>query len=230
MQPMRTIDVIQGQSNRNQSLRLLMLLVIAGAFPFYCLAIYLIGSAPVELSSAEGAKQTATQIYTFTPLGANLFFTSTATEGPPRLATNTPLSLPIRTPIQFVPPTAIPAQTIVAQTIVSPSPIVTDEATPTATAAAGSPDSDFDGITDDADSCPNEYGYADNQGCPYPDDADRDGIRDAADFCPKEFAPGSRRGCRDFDDDGLDTAEDECPDEAGPSANQGCPLTGVAGG
>ena len=231
MQPMRTIDVIQGQSNRNQSLRLLMLLVIAGTFPFYCLAIYLIGSAPADGRAAR-VTVTATPVQSFTPLGANLFFTSTATEGPPHLATNTPLSLPIRTPVQFVPPTAIPAQTIVAQTIVSPSPIMTEEATATATAAAaaGSPDADFDGIADDADSCPNEFGYADNQGCAYADDIDRDGIRDAADACPNEFAPGSARGCRDFDDDGLDTAEDDCPQEAGPSANQGCPLRGVAGG
>ena len=230
MQPMRTIDVIQGQSNRNQSLRLLMLLVIAGTFPFYCLAIYLIGSAPFEWSPAQAIEQTATQAFTFTPLGANLFSTSTATEGPPHLATNTPLSLPIRTPVQFVPPTAIPAQTIVAQTIVSPSPIVTAAVTATATRAAGSADADFDGIADDDDSCPNEFGYADNQGCAYADDIDRDGIRDAADACPNEFAPGSARGCRDFDDDGLDTAEDDCPQEAGPSANQGCPLRGVAGG
>ncbi len=228
---MRTIDVIQEQSNRNQSLRLLMLLIIAGTFPFYCFAIYFIGSAPADVIPAARVRQTAEQAPTFTPLGANLFPSPVATDGPPPLPTYTPLSLPIRTPVQFVPPTSIPAQTIVAQTLVSPTPIATEvEATPTARATSAIADADFDGIADDADSCPAEYGYADNDGCPYADDADRDGIRDAADACPSEFAPDSPRGCRDFDDDGLDSAEDECPNEAGPSANQGCPLTGVAGG
>ena len=230
---MRTIDVIQGQSSRNQRLRLLMILIIAGTFPFYCFAIYFIGSAPVDAPAAIRATDTPTgPAPTFTPLGANLFLTPSATSGPPPLATHTPLSLPIRTPAQFVPPTAIPAQTIVAQTVVSPSPVITAiPATATATRAGPADnDADFDGIADAADDCPNEYGYADNQGCPYSDDEDRDGIRDSADSCPNEFAPGTARGCRDFDDDGLDTAADDCPNEAGPAANQGCPLTGAAGG
>ena len=229
---MRTIDVIQGQSSRNQSLRLLMILIIAGTFPFYCFAIYFIGSAPIDVPAAIGATDTpAGPAPTFTPLGADLFFTPSATSGPPLLPTITPLSQPIRTPIQFVPPTAIPAQTIVAQTVVSPSPVVT-AAAPTATRAttAGPADADFDGVADAVDDCPADFGYADNQGCPYSDDEDRDGIRDALDACPNEFAPDTARGCRDFDDDGLDTAADECPNEAGPAANQGCPLTGVAGG
>ncbi len=88
-------------------------------------------------------------------------------------------------------------------------------------------DADFDGMPDDQDKCPSEFGYADNEGCPYVDDADRDGIRDAFDACPNEFAPNSPRGCRDLDDDGLDTFQDDCPNEAGPSANRGCPLAGT---
>ncbi|MCY3779434.1 MAG: thrombospondin type 3 repeat-containing protein [Chloroflexi bacterium] len=227
---MRTIDVIQGQSNRNQSLRLLMLLIIAGTFPFYCFAIYFIGSAPVEWR-ATPTPQITTPAPTFTPLGANLFASPAATGVPPALATFTPLSQPIRTPVQFVPPTAIPAQTIVAQTLESPTPLATDPpSTPTPRPTSALEDADFDGIADDQDTCPREYGYADNDGCPYQDDADRDGIRDAVDACPSDFAPNSPRGCRDFDDDGLDTSEDECPNEAGPPANRGCPLTGVAGG
>ncbi len=228
---MRTIDVIQGQSNRNQSLRLLMLLIIVGTFPFYCFAIYIIGSAPVELAAAKIAETEAAPAPSFTPLGADLFASPLATANQPLIPTNTPLSLLQPTPAQFVPPTPIPAQTIVAQTIVSPSPAATETATiPAATDVGGIADGDFDGITDDEDSCPEQYGYVDNEGCPYPDDIDLDGIRDDADVCPREFAPGSPRGCRDFDDDGLDTAADECPDVAGPSANQGCPLEAVAGG
>ena len=109
-------------------------------------------------------------------------------------------------------------------------PVPTDVA-PTGTGAiVGPPDADFDGIADGADECPDDFGYADNRGCPYSDDEDRDGIRDALDACPNEFAPNTARGCRDFDDDGLDSAADDCPDEAGPAANQGCPLTGATGG
>lgn len=227
---MRTIDVIQGQSNRNQSLRLLMLLIIAGTFPFYCFAIYFIGSAPAEGYEFRPTL-TPSQAPSFTPLGANLISSPAATDVPPALATFTPLRQPIRTPVQFVPPTAIPAATIVAQTLVSPTPIATDEPpTPTPRPTSAFDDGDFDGIADDQDDCPAEYGYADNGGCPYSDDADRDGIRDGADACPSEFAPGSVRGCRDFDDDGLDTSEDECPNEAGPAVNRGCPITGAAGG
>lgn len=225
---MRTIDVIQSQSNHNQSLRLLMLLIIAGTFPFYCFAIYFIGSAPPEGYSTK-IPQTASPAPTFTPLGANLFASPVATDAPSALATFTPLQQPIRTPAQFLPPTAIPTQTIV--TVVSPTPLATDPPpSPTPRPTSEIDDADFDGLANDQDKCPSDFGYADNEGCPYPDDADRDGIRDSADACPNEFALDSPRGCRDFDDDGLDTAADDCPNEAGPAANQGCPLTGDAGG
>ena len=211
-------------------MRLLMLLIIAGAFPFYCLAIYIIGIQPID-GAAPAITEAASPAPSFTPLGADRVMTATATISRPMDATNTPLSILRPTPIQFLPPTPIPPQTIVAQTIVSPSPII-PEASPTPAATAGEEtlDGDFDGIADAVDRCPAQYGYADNAGCPYPDDGDRDGIRDAQDACPSEFAPGSRRGCRDFDDDGLDTAEDGCPLAAGPSSNQGCPLAAVAGG
>ena len=228
---MRTPDIIPRLSNRNERLRLVMMLIIAGTLPFYCFAIYFIGSAPLDLPAAIRATDTPSgPAPTFTPLGADLFLSPSATSGPPALATHTPLSLPIRTPVQFVPPTAIPAQTIVAQTVVSPSPVATQAAATATASIAGDADADFDGIADAADECPDVYGYADNRGCPYNDDEDRDGIRDSLDACPNEFAPNTARGCRDFDDDGLDSAADDCPNEAGPAANQGCPLTGAAGG
>lgn len=226
---MRTIDVIQGQSNRNQSLRLLMLLIIAGTFPFYCFAIYFIGSAPVEWRATD-LPGTVTRAPTLTALGANLFPSATASPSPEPFATFTPLSMPLRTPEQFIPPTALPADTIAAPTLASPTPLPTNTRPPPTRPTASIADADFDGIADADDACPAEYGYGDNQGCPYPDDPDLDGIRDAADACPREFAPNSPRGCRDFDDDGLDTAADECPNQAGPSENRGCPITGEAGG
>ena len=226
---MRTIDVIQGQSERNQCLRLLMLLIIVGTFPFYGIAIVIIGSAPVEMPAAKST-QTAAPAPSFTPLGAAQSRAPTFTPLARQPASDSPPALPA-TPAQYAPPTPLPAQTIVAQTIVSPSPIpIAASATREATAATGSADADLDGLLDADDGCPNEAGPFENDGCPWPDDADRDGIRDADDRCPKEFAPNSARGCRDFDDDGLDSAEDDCPRQAGPAANRGCPLQADAGG
>lgn len=214
---MRTIDVVQGQSERNQCLRLLMLLIIVGTFPFYGLAIFIIGSAPVEIAAVR-VTQTAAQAPSFTPLARPL-------------PANTPQRALPATPAQYVPPTPLPAQTIVAPTVLSPTPIpIVASATAEAPATEGGADADLDGVADADDRCPNEAGSVENGGCPWSDDADRDGIRDSDDRCPNEFAPNSPRGCRDFDDDGLDTSEDDCPREAGPAANRGCPLEAEAGG
>ncbi len=76
--------------------------------------------------------------------------------------------------------------------------------------AATVADSDFDGVPDTKDSCPNESGPASNDGCPafknlstpVVADADGDGIPDASDKCPKE--PETKNGYHD---------EDGCPDE-----------------
>ena len=227
---MRTIDVVQAQSERNQCLRLLMLLIIVGTFPFYGFAIFIIGSAPVEIAAAK-ITQTATPASSFTPLGADQARAPTFTPLAVQPPTQTPQRALPATPAQYVPPTPLPAQTIAAPTVVSPTPIaIVESATPDASPAAGIADADLDGVADEDDRCPNEAGSVENDGCPWSDDSDRDGIRDADDRCPNEFAPDSPRGCRDFDDDGLDTSEDDCPREAGPAANRGCPLEAEAGG
>lgn len=227
---MRTIDAVQGQSERNQCLRLLMLLIIVGTFPLYGIAIFIIGSAPVEIAGSS-LTQTAMPVASFTPLGAGQGRAPTFTPlARPSSTDRPPPALPA-TPAQYVPPTPLPAQTIAAQTVVNPTPIpILETPTTEAAATAGIADADLDGLPDADDNCPNEAGAAENDGCPWSDDQDRDGIRDADDRCPSEFAPNTPRGCRDFDDDGLDTAEDDCPREAGPSANRGCPLQAEAGG
>lgn len=208
---MNTLDVVQGASNRNERLRLLMLLIIAATVPFYCFALYIIGSAPVPVESiAVEATMTVQPAASFTPLGANLYATASPTS-PPLFPTYTPLSLPpVSTPLQIVPPTAIPAPSIVPPSPTQQPRVVTD-------------DRDYDGVPDKDDNCPDEGGAQDNAGCPYPDDIDRDGFRDALDACPNESAPGTARGCQDFDDDGLDTLDDRCPKLAGPRGNLGCP-------
>ena len=218
---MRTIDVIQGSSNRNQRLRLLMLLIIIGTFPFYCLGIILIGSAPLE-GYVPPATATEAIDATFTPLGLDQPASTRVSASPLPFPSNTPLSILQPTPRQFVPPTSIPTDHFVAQTVESPAPTAAVEPFGTVTII----DADGDGITDNDDGCPDDFGYADNDGCPYPDDPDRDGIRGDADVCPNEWAPNSPRGCSDFDDDGLDTSEDDCPQERGPISNRGCPVDG----
>ena len=209
---MRTVDVIQGSGNRSQTLRLLMLMIIAGTFPFYCLGVIIIGSAPVE--DVEAIQQhTEVSDATFTPLGADITPSATPSPYPTRVVTPTQVIILRPTPYQFVPPPTLVSTSTVAQTVVTAAP----------TAPAGGRDADSDGILDDADRCPNEFGYADSNGCPDLEDEDRDGIRGDADVCPNEYAPESPRGCRDFDDDGLDSSLDACPKEAGPASNRGCP-------
>ena len=206
---MNTLDVMQGASSRHERLRLLMLLIIAGTVPFYCFALYVIGSAPAQLARQPTTPtHTATLVYTFTPLGANLYATATVAP-PPLYPTYTPLRLaPGSTPLPIIPPTAPPLPEMP-----SPSP------RPRVVVA----DRDYDGVLDAKDNCPDEGGIVDAQGCPFDDDADRDGLRGADDACPGEYAPNTTRGCQDFDDDGLDTMEDNCPQQFGSRANRGCP-------
>ena len=58
----------------------------------------------------------------------------------------------------------------------------------------GCPDTDGDGISDATDSCINEIGPLDNNGCPWPD-ADNDGVADKDDLCKDEVGSISNNGC-----------------------------------
>ncbi|HJL16728.1 MAG TPA: OmpA family protein [Sandaracinaceae bacterium LLY-WYZ-13_1] len=86
-------------------------------------------------------------------------------------------------------------------------------------------DRDGDGLRDDVDRCPDEPedfdGFADEDGCPEPDD-DRDGILDVDDECPlvpeDRDSDADEDGCPegdegDRDGDGILDAADECPDD-----------------
>ncbi len=75
-------------------------------------------------------------------------------------------------------------------------------------------DRDGDGVPDNEDKCPDEYGHPSNQGCPLGNpDADEDGVCDAWVY---------ERG---LEDEFADICEgiDECPNEPGEGEN-GCPL------
>lgn len=94
------------------------------------------------------------------------------------------------------------------------------------TSVATVPDSDGDGIADDVDKCPNQFGLAKYNGCPIPD-SDGDGINDEEDKCPNQAGIAKYNGCPipDSDGDGINDEEDKCPNQAGIAANQGCPVS-----
>jgi outer membrane protein OmpA-like peptidoglycan-associated protein len=105
--------------------------------------------------------------------------------------------------------------------------------------ACRDPDSDRDGLADQADTCPNDAedrdGFADADGCPDADD-DADGLGDTEDHCPRasEDVDGWQDddGCPelDNDDDGISDALDACTmdpeDIDGFEDRDGCPEPG----
>ncbi len=85
----------------------------------------------------------------------------------------------------------------------------------------GCPDSDGDGTHDGIDDCPEIPGPASNSGCPIPD-TDGDGFNDFIDECRTTF--GTLNGCPDRDGDGIRDSEDTCPNEPGLAEYEGCNL------
>jgi Thrombospondin type 3 repeat len=98
-------------------------------------------------------------------------------------------------------------------------------------------DSDHDGVSDDADQCPDvpsgRHPDSFRAGCPE-NDEDADGVPDSDDVCPATPAGDqpdrARKGCPfvDSDGDGIADLDDHCPDKAGPATNDpstnGCPV------
>lgn len=84
----------------------------------------------------------------------------------------------------------------------------------------GGEDSDNDGIFDNEDNCPREFGLIQFNGCP---DSDMDGVEDSIDECPLEPGPLELRGCPDDDKDGVANKNDECPNLFGTKQTRGCP-------
>ncbi len=85
----------------------------------------------------------------------------------------------------------------------------------------GKKDTDNDGIIDDNDKCPDEFGLIEFNGCP---DTDGDGVIDSKDLCPINAGPSEMSGCPDNDGDGTPDKYDSCPKTQGPINNNGCPL------
>ncbi len=84
----------------------------------------------------------------------------------------------------------------------------------------GGVDTDKDGIFDNEDDCPNDFGLNQFNGCP---DSDGDGIKESLDECPLSAGPKELNGCPDSDGDGLINKKDKCPDVSGSNSNKGCP-------
>jgi outer membrane protein OmpA-like peptidoglycan-associated protein len=87
-------------------------------------------------------------------------------------------------------------------------------------------DSDMDGVPDDLDLCPNDFGTKELNGCP---DKDGDEVPDYLDKCPDVKGAKKFSGCPDTDGDGIPDNEDECPKMAGPASNKGCPIADADG-
>ncbi|WP_341657670.1 OmpA family protein [Blattabacterium cuenoti] len=55
------------------------------------------------------------------------------------------------------------------------------------------------------------------------EDSDNDGVLDQEDFCPNQFGLKKFQGCPDTDLDNIPDHEDKCPKKFGRKENQGCP-------
>lgn len=99
-----------------------------------------------------------------------------------------------------------------------------------------SDDPDGDGVSGEADLCPNQIGSPQASGCPMPaPDQDGDRIPDVQDACPAQAGTEAGNGCPfpasdDQDGDGLPDAQDSCPNAPGPVSTQGCPPPADADG
>jgi hypothetical protein len=107
-------------------------------------------------------------------------------------------------------------------------------------------DSDGDGVVDDYDSCPFEWGSSSNNGCPIieptpqPTDSDGDGVVDDYDSCPFEWGSSSNNGCPinepipqqpiriNSDGDMFADEIDNCPYQYGYRYNDGCPFVSTS--
>ncbi|MBL7700323.1 MAG: OmpA family protein [Chitinophagaceae bacterium] len=70
------------------------------------------------------------------------------------------------------------------------------------------PDTDGDGMNDEADGCPTEKGVPEFNGCPVPD-SDGDGVNDLEDKCTMEKGPASNNGCPEVKRDTITKVMEE---------------------
>jgi len=98
-------------------------------------------------------------------------------------------------------------------------------------------DDDDDGIINSKDSCPQERGSIERNGCPPCSDGDEDGICDTVDKCPNVRGDRACDGCvcpppivePDDDKDGIPNSKDACSQEFGFRRYKGCPIPDTDG-
>ena len=81
-------------------------------------------------------------------------------------------------------------------------------------------DKDLDGVCDDKDNCPNDFGQIQFGGCP--PDSDGDDLWDKFDKCPFEKGLKKFQGCPDKDGDNVPDYQDKCPNVKGGVNCNGC--------
>lgn len=91
---------------------------------------------------------------------------------------------------------------------VAKTPIVIPAAPPVAPAPKVVPDTDGDGMNDEADACPTVKGAVEFNGCPIPD-SDNDGVNDMEDKCTLEKGPASNNGCPEIKRDTITKVMEE---------------------
>ncbi len=79
---------------------------------------------------------------------------------------------------------------------------------------SGPPDRDKDGVEDSKDTCPDQPGRPEDEGCP---------VHQVTEEFEIAVPPGSVTDSRDSDQDGTPDKDDRCPGEIGPRINKGCP-------
>ncbi|MCA9914335.1 MAG: thrombospondin type 3 repeat-containing protein, partial [Anaerolineae bacterium] len=173
----------QDGGTRRTILRSMLFFIILGTLPFYLLGFIVLGSSRGEAETTLTEQPTVT----LTPLGADLTATETPTLTPTSNATATQINPLQPTPIQFVPPTRVPATITPLPTAVIPTDTPAPSLTPNV-------DRDGDGILDHNDHCPIEAGPPNNSGCPLPD-SDGDGVPNQGDACPQEPGTAENNGC-----------------------------------
>ena len=180
------------------------------------LLIFLIGTAvalaqqsvTIQITPQSGPPGTTV---TISEVGSTVqvFCTANLPSGPVRIGT-------LPNPISYTIPGDIRAGNIITFQCNRPSPrIVSNTINFRITSPPAPADSDGDGIPDNQDQCPNQFGYDTNGGCPAPANQPEN---PPANPQPNPPAQG------DSDGDGILDSADGCPNAAGPVTNNGCPL------
>ncbi len=113
---------------RRNFLRIMLMVVIIGTLPFYCIGFFLWGNAPQRSALDSARTATATQLGGVTD--GNATITLTASWTPLSLVTNTALPPLFPTPTQFIPPIfptfgGFPTATFVFIPTSTPAPTLT---------------------------------------------------------------------------------------------------------